>query len=71
MLVGDAIKYVNDAKKRETSFAYYSLSAANQSITKALKMANPGHDLPFKVSESEIEELPNDMKISILLFLTN
>ncbi|MEM4115339.1 MAG: hypothetical protein QXP59_04970 [Saccharolobus sp.] len=47
------------------------ITAANQSITKALKMANPGHDLPFKVSESEIEELPNDMKISILLFLTN
>ncbi|MEM0227061.1 MAG: MBL fold metallo-hydrolase [Thermofilaceae archaeon] len=80
MLVGDAIKYVNDAKKRETSFAYYNLSAANQSITKALKMGKiivPGHDLPFKVSESKIEELPNfiydfiifiknDMKISIL-----
>lgn len=50
IFVGDAIKYIIDAKNGETSFAYYDITEANKSIRKVLKLANkvvPGHDAPF------------------------
>ncbi|QXJ31026.1 MBL fold metallo-hydrolase [Saccharolobus shibatae] len=52
IFVGDAIKYIIDAQKSETSFAYYNITEANKSIRKVLDLASkvvPGHDIPFTI----------------------
>jgi glyoxylase-like metal-dependent hydrolase (beta-lactamase superfamily II) len=69
-IVGDAIKYVDDAVKRKTSFAYYDLNEANRSINKVLSLARfviPGHDVPFRVINGKVEVTGQRNKLSIYL----
>jgi glyoxylase-like metal-dependent hydrolase (beta-lactamase superfamily II) len=70
-IVGDAIKYVDDAVRRKTSFAYYNLDEANKSIVKILSLARliiPGHDIPFYVINGEVKPV-NQMQNKLLIYL--
>ncbi|ABW02219.1 MBL fold metallo-hydrolase [Caldivirga maquilingensis] len=63
LVAGDAIKYITEAIKKSTTFAYYDINKANASIVKAINMAHiiiPGHDAPFMIKGNEtIEPLSN------------
>jgi len=70
-IVGDAIKYVNDAVRKKMTFAYYNLDEANKSIAKILSLARliiPGHDVPFYVVNGEVKPASQTQnKLSIYL----
>lgn len=73
LFVGDAIKYIIDAKSKKTSFAYYDINKANESINKALsigKVIVPGHDIPFKINGSIITPL-EEYKNELIIYLKN
>ncbi|ACP45225.1 beta-lactamase domain protein [Sulfolobus islandicus Y.G.57.14] len=73
LFVGDAIKYISDAKRRKTSFAYYNIDEANESINRALsigKVIVPGHDIPFKIDGSTITPLV-EYKNELIVYLKN
>ncbi|WP_338602602.1 MBL fold metallo-hydrolase [Sulfolobus tengchongensis] len=73
IFVGDAIKYVIDARRKQTSFAYHNLDEANKSIVKAMQLARiivPGHDVPFKVEYDRIEPIL-DYSNSFIVYIKN
>jgi glyoxylase-like metal-dependent hydrolase (beta-lactamase superfamily II) len=69
-LVGDAIKYIDDAVKGRTSFAYYNINTANESILKVLRVAKtviPGHDTPFQTSNGKVKPIEGQRKVVMYL----
>jgi|BEDMetMinimDraft_2_1075160.scaffolds.fasta_scaffold00820_4 glyoxylase-like metal-dependent hydrolase (beta-lactamase superfamily II) len=63
VFAGDALKYASEAVSRSSSFAYYNLADANNSIKRIISIADtivPGHDAPFRMKNGKIEYLQKD-----------
>jgi len=70
LFVGDAIKYVKEAKEGKVYSANYSLDLANKSLRKAISLAEiivPGHDLPFKVEGKKVEAIGEELGFTLYL----